>query len=138
SIWFERGCAVLTLGLLKLIKYEQTVTVTKLARHKLSESAPSRFHEQAPESLLPSRRAPHAAPLPPETRAAAALRFASTEPAPNPAPRTSRLMMVPDQEDGHAMDVRLIGIRPKSLLGLLGLQNGDHLEAINGYPIATP
>ena len=32
----------------------------------------------------------------------------------------------------------LFGIRPDTLLGKLGLQNGDRLEAINGFEMASP
>lgn len=33
---------------------------------------------------------------------------------------------------------RLLGVRPDSLLGLLGLRDGDCLEAINGFDLTTP
>ena len=36
------------------------------------------------------------------------------------------------------LGLRLFGIRPGSLLGTLGLQNGDRLESINGFDIASP
>ena len=34
--------------------------------------------------------------------------------------------------------LRLAGVRPDSLLGGLGIQNGDHLQQINGFDIADP
>jgi general secretion pathway protein C len=46
--------------------------------------------------------------------------------------------IVPEQKDGKVVGVRLFGIRPDTLLGKLGLQNGDRLEAINGFEMASP
>ncbi len=50
--------------------------------------------------------------------------------------RTARI--VPEQKDGKVVGIRLFGIRPETLLGKLGLQNGDRLEAINGFDMASP
>jgi len=50
--------------------------------------------------------------------------------------RSARI--VPEQKDGKVVGVRLFGIRPDTLLGKLGLQNGDRLETINGYNMASP
>ncbi len=44
---------------------------------------------------------------------------------------------VPDVVDGQVLGVRLLGIRPDSLLGLLGLKNGDRLENINGFGLTS-
>jgi general secretion pathway protein C len=44
-----------------------------------------------------------------------------------------RMRIAPDK-DG----LRVAGIRPDSLLGSLGIQNGDHLQKINGFDIADP
>jgi general secretion pathway protein C len=50
---------------------------------------------------------------------------------------TTRL--VPEKDaDGTALGVRLFGVGPSTLLGSLGLQNGDRLDSINGFPLATP
>jgi general secretion pathway protein C len=46
--------------------------------------------------------------------------------------------VVPDTQDGKVVGVRLYGIRPDTLLGVLGLQNGDRLETINGFDMASP
>lgn len=46
--------------------------------------------------------------------------------------------IVPEQKDGKVVGVRLFGIRPDTLLGALGLQNGDRLETINGFNMASP
>jgi general secretion pathway protein C len=50
--------------------------------------------------------------------------------------RTARI--VPEQKDGKVVGIRLFGIKPETLLGKLGLQNGDRLEAINGFEMASP
>ena len=34
--------------------------------------------------------------------------------------------------------IRLFGIRPDSLLGTLGLENGDRLSSINGFEMSDP
>ena len=46
--------------------------------------------------------------------------------------------IVPERKDGVAVGIRLFGIRPDGLLGLLGLQSGDRLETLNGYSVANP
>jgi general secretion pathway protein C len=50
--------------------------------------------------------------------------------------RSARI--VPEQKDGKVLGVRMFGIRPDTLLGTLGLQNGDRLETINGFNMASP
>jgi general secretion pathway protein C len=50
--------------------------------------------------------------------------------------RSARI--VPEQKDGKTVGIRLFGIRPDTLLGTLGLQNGDRLEQINGFDMASP
>ena len=46
--------------------------------------------------------------------------------------------IVPESKDGKVVGIRLFGIRPDTLLGTLGLQNGDRLEAINGFNMGSP
>lgn len=50
--------------------------------------------------------------------------------------RTARI--IPHEENGRTVGVKLYGIRRNSLLGRLGLQNGDMLRTINGYDMASP
>ena len=50
--------------------------------------------------------------------------------------RSARI--VPEQKDGKVVGVRLFGIRPDTLLGTLGMENGDRLESINGFDMASP
>lgn len=46
--------------------------------------------------------------------------------------------VVPEQMNGKVVGLRLFGIRPASLLGTLGLKNGDRLESINGFDVTNP
>ncbi len=46
--------------------------------------------------------------------------------------------IVPENRDGQIVGIRLFGIRPDTLLGTLGLQNGDRLETINGFSMGSP
>jgi general secretion pathway protein C len=48
------------------------------------------------------------------------------------------LRVVPEQEGGRVIGVRLSGIRPDSLLGMLGIENGDRLQSINGFDFGSP
>lgn len=50
--------------------------------------------------------------------------------------RSARI--VPEQENGKVVGIRLFGIRPDTLLGTLGLENGDRLQSINGFDMASP
>ncbi|MEB2311033.1 MAG: general secretion pathway protein GspC [Sorangiineae bacterium] len=50
--------------------------------------------------------------------------------------RSARI--VPEQQNGKVVGIRLFGVAPDSLLGTLGLQNGDRLEAINGFNMSSP
>jgi general secretion pathway protein C len=51
---------------------------------------------------------------------------------------TRNVRLVPEAKDGKVIGIRLFGIRPGSLLALLGLQSSDLLESINGYSMASP
>ncbi|HSC87913.1 MAG TPA: type II secretion system protein GspC, partial [Polyangiaceae bacterium] len=46
--------------------------------------------------------------------------------------------IVPEQKDGKVVGVRMFGIRPETLLGVMGFQNGDRLEQINGFDMGSP
>lgn len=50
--------------------------------------------------------------------------------------RSARI--VPHEQNGQVLGVKLYGIRRNSLLGMLGLQNGDLLRTINGYDMSAP
>lgn len=46
--------------------------------------------------------------------------------------------IVPEKEGDKIVGIRLFGVRQDSLLGTLGLQNGDRLQTINGFDMASP
>jgi general secretion pathway protein C len=46
--------------------------------------------------------------------------------------------IVPEKEGDKVVGIRLFGIRPDSLLGTLGLENGDRLQTINGFDMSSP
>jgi hypothetical protein len=46
--------------------------------------------------------------------------------------------IVPSQHEGVVTGVRLYGIRRGSTLDLLGFQNGDELQTINGFDVSSP
>lgn len=50
--------------------------------------------------------------------------------------RSARI--VPEQENGKTVGIRLFGVRGDTLLGTIGLENGDRLEKINGFDMASP
>lgn len=50
--------------------------------------------------------------------------------------RTARI--IPHEEQGRTVGVKLYGIRRNSLLGKLGMHNGDMLRTINGFDMTSP
>jgi general secretion pathway protein C len=56
----------------------------------------------------------------------------------NQAELMRQARIVPEQENGKVVGIRLFGVRPDTLLGVLGMENGDRLQAINGFDIASP
>jgi general secretion pathway protein C len=50
--------------------------------------------------------------------------------------KTARI--VPEQENGKVVGIRLFGVRNDTLLGVLGMENGDRLETINGFDMTSP
>ena len=48
------------------------------------------------------------------------------------------MRVVPEQKDGKVVGIRLFGMRPDTLLTILGFQNGDRLESINGIDMISP
>jgi general secretion pathway protein C len=46
--------------------------------------------------------------------------------------------ILPERERGEVAGIRLLGVRPDSLLGALGLENGDRLDSINGIALTSP
>jgi general secretion pathway protein C len=58
--------------------------------------------------------------------------------SPEVPPTTTSVRLAPEQLDGKTIGIRLIGIRPGSLLGTLGIRDGDVLESINGFDLGSP
>jgi general secretion pathway protein C len=56
----------------------------------------------------------------------------------NQADLMRQARIVPEQQNGKMLGVRLFGVRPDTLLGLLGMKNGDRLQTINGFDMASP
>jgi type II secretory pathway component PulC len=49
-----------------------------------------------------------------------------------------RHRLVPVLEAGTAVGMQIFGIKPSGVLAQLGVENGDTLETLNGYPLADP
>jgi general secretion pathway protein C len=56
----------------------------------------------------------------------------------NQADLMRQARIVPEQENGKMMGIRLFGVRPDTLLGTLGMENGDRLQTINGFDMTSP
>jgi general secretion pathway protein C len=56
----------------------------------------------------------------------------------NQAELMRQARIVPEQENGKVVGIRLFGVRSDTLLGVLGMENGDRLEKINGFDMTSP
>jgi general secretion pathway protein C len=56
----------------------------------------------------------------------------------NQADLMRQARIVPEQENGRVVGIRLFGVRADTLLGTLGMQNGDRLQTINGFEMGSP
>ncbi len=56
----------------------------------------------------------------------------------NQAELMKQARIVPEQENGKMVGIRLYGVRPDTLLGVLGMENGDRLQTINGFDMTSP
>lgn len=56
----------------------------------------------------------------------------------NQAALMSAARVIPHEEDGRTVGMKIYGIRRSSLLGRLGVQNGDMLRTINGFDLTDP
>jgi general secretion pathway protein C len=50
--------------------------------------------------------------------------------------RSARI--VPEQENGKTVGIRMFGVKEGTLLGVLGMENGDRLQQINGFDMSSP
>jgi general secretion pathway protein C len=55
-----------------------------------------------------------------------------------PSQLMSLARLMPHEEDGRVVGVKIYGVRRTSALGRIGLQNGDLLRDINGMSLADP
>jgi general secretion pathway protein C len=46
--------------------------------------------------------------------------------------------IVQDKEGDRVVGVKIFGIKPGSILAMLGIENGDRLETLNGYEMSNP
>ncbi len=56
----------------------------------------------------------------------------------NQAELMRQARIVPEQENGKVVGIRLFGVRQDTLLGTLGMENGDRLQTINGFDMTSP
>ena len=56
----------------------------------------------------------------------------------NQADLMRQARIVPEQENGKMVGIRLFGVRPDTLLGVIGMENGDRLQTINGFDMTSP
>jgi general secretion pathway protein C len=56
----------------------------------------------------------------------------------DPSALMKSVRVVPEKQDGVFVGLRLSGIKRDSLLGAVGLRNGDRLESINGFALSSP
>jgi general secretion pathway protein C len=51
-----------------------------------------------------------------------------------------RCARIVPETDGHGnvTGIRLLGIRPDTLMGALGFENGDALQTVNGFDMTRP
>jgi general secretion pathway protein C len=46
--------------------------------------------------------------------------------------------VVPEKEGDRVVGVKVFGVKPGSVLSMLGIENGDRLETINGFEVSSP
>jgi general secretion pathway protein C len=49
-----------------------------------------------------------------------------------------KVRIVPEKEGDRVAGLRMFGIRPNSLFSLIGMENGDRLNSINGFEMSDP
>ena len=56
----------------------------------------------------------------------------------NTAALMTQVRIVPEKDGDKSTGIRLFGVKPDSLLGILGMENGDKLQTINGFDMTNP
>jgi hypothetical protein len=120
------------------------------ARADVARSAfPTRAEAPVAADPLPQLLAPPAAPtvaaapdsprrVQPNPSAATGVAAPAQPGAGSLAGLLKGVKVVPEQRDGKVVGLRLRGVPPNGLLGLIGLREGDRLESINGYSVTEP
>lgn len=49
-----------------------------------------------------------------------------------------RSRLVPDKDGDRVIGMKIFNVQPTSVLAMLGVENGDRLETINGFPLSNP
>ncbi len=56
----------------------------------------------------------------------------------NSAVLMTQVRLVPDMDGDRSTGIKVFGVRPDSLLGNLGMENGDRIQTINGFDMTNP
>ncbi len=56
----------------------------------------------------------------------------------NTAALMTQVRIVPEKDGDKSTGIKLFGVKPDSLLGILGMENGDKLQTINGFDMTNP
>lgn len=56
----------------------------------------------------------------------------------NTAALMTQVRIVPEKDGDKSTGIRMFGVKSDSLLGILGMQNGDRLQTINGFDMTNP
>jgi hypothetical protein len=65
-------------------------------------------------------------------------RYVITRALEDGAALTGSPRLLPEQENGQTLGVRVFGIDPEGLFGILGIQSGDRINAIDGVFVHSP
>jgi general secretion pathway protein C len=128
---------------------------SELCQVVLFDREPEKKRKATPRPTNARRAATKVAPKPPKQRAAALPKSIASriekvndqefyvdrsvvdDVLENKAQLMRGTRMIPRQ-DANGSTIALFGVRPNTLLGTLGLRNGDRIEEINGFDISDP
>jgi len=131
AVWLTHGSSLCQLKLFGV----QPTTVASVAASSAAGSPPTTSPGKGPPKVSPDIASKIQKISDTEFRLERAVVDKILE---NQAELMKAARIVPDKQNGEIVGVRLYGIRPDTLLGTLGIQNGDRLETINGFSMASP
>lgn len=120
---------------------------SSICQVQMSGGARPVFSSSSPSSDPPKDGAPAAGSVPPEIASRIEKvgpneihvdRQAMDDILENQTELMRTIRIIPEQANGKMAGMRLFGIQHGSLLDLLGLENGDRLQAINGFELSDP